>query len=285
MSQANLDLDLLRTFLAIADGGSFARAAQGVNRTLSAVSLQMRRLEQIVDTALFVREGRRMRLTDEGRKLLDHARRMIELNDVALASIRGERISGVVRFGLRQDFAEQRLPEVLAQFTRRFPSVKLEIRIERTDALLADLKAGRLDLALAVRREAAPLVFEPLRRIPTVWIARRHFQWTKGQALPLVLFEAPCSFRALIFDALGKAGISWQVVFTTPSLSGLRAAVAAGLGVTARTKASLGDELALANRSLGLPKLADLDIGFYGATQTLPEPVQLLRDLVREAIR
>ncbi len=284
MRQANLDLDLLRTFLAIADGGSFVRAASGVNRTLSAVSLQMRRLEQIVGTALFAREGRRMRLTDEGRKLLDHARRMIELNDAALAAMRSRPISGVVRFGLRQDFAEQRLPDVLAQFTRRFPAVRLEIRIERTDALLADLKAGKLDLVLAVRREASPLVFEPLRRIPTVWIAQRNFRWAKGQALPLVLFEAPCSFRALIFDALAEAGIPWQVVFTTPSLSGLRAAVAAGLGVTARTKASLGDELALANRSLGLPKLSELEIGFYGAATALPEPVQLLRDLVREAV-
>lgn len=284
MRQANLDLDLLRTFLAIADGGSFVRAASGVNRTLSAVSLQMRRLEQIVGTALFAREGRRMRLTDEGRKLLDHARRMIELNDAALAAMRSRPISGVVRFGLRQDFAEQRLPDVLAQFTRRFPAVRLEIRIERTDALLADLKAGKLDLVLAVRREASPLVFEPLRRIPTVWIAQRNFRWAKGQALPLVLFEAPCSFRALIFDALAEAGIPWQVVFTTPSLSGLRAAVAAGLGVTARTKASLGDELALANRSLGLPKLSELEIGFYGAAPALPEPVQLLRDLVREAV-
>jgi DNA-binding transcriptional LysR family regulator len=284
MRQANLDLDLLRTFLAIADGGSFVRAASGVNRTLSAVSLQMRRLEQIGGTALFAREGRRMRLTDEGRKLLDHARRMIELNDAALAAMRSRPISGVVRFGLRQDFAEQRLPDVLAQFTRRFPAVRLEIRIERTDALLADLKAGKLDLVLAVRREASPLVFEPLRRIPTVWIAQRNFRWAKGQALPLVLFEAPCSFRALIFDALAEAGIPWQVVFTTPSLSGLRAAVAAGLGVTARTKASLGDELALANRSLGLPKLSELEIGFYGAAPALPEPVQLLRDLVREAV-
>jgi len=284
MSRANLDLDLLRTFIAIAEGGSFARAAQGVNRTLSAVSLQMRRLELSVEVALFAREGRRMRLTDDGRKLLDHARRMIELNDAALAAMRGERISGVVRLGLRQDFAEQRLPEVLAHFTRRFPAVKLEIRIERTDALLADLKAGKLDLVLAVKREASPLLFEPLRNIPTVWIAQRSFQWIKGQALPLVLFEAPCSFRALIFDALGKAGIPWQVVFTTPSLSGLRAAVAAGLGVTARTTASLGDELVLAKRSLGLPKLSELEIGFYGATPILAEPVQLLRDLVSEAI-
>ncbi|MBP7064273.1 LysR substrate-binding domain-containing protein [Ferrovibrio sp.] len=285
MSQTNLDLDLLRSFIAIADGGSFAQAARQVNRSLPAISLQMRRLEQSVEAGLFLREGRRMRLSDAGHKLLDHARRLIALNDQALAAMRQPRLSGVVRLGLRQDFAEQRLPVVLAQFSRQYPDLRLEIRIERTDALLADLRAGRLDLVLAVRREAmAGLHYEALRRIPAVWIARQDFELPPGKPLPLVLFEAPCSFRSLIFAALGKAGIAWDVVYTTPSLSGLRAAVAAGLGVTARSLASLGHDLGPAKRSLALPKLGDLEIGFYSTGRDLAVPGQVLRDLLSQAI-
>ncbi len=287
MSQPNFDLDLLRSFIAIADGGGFSQAASRVNRSLSAVSLQMRRLEQMVEQPLFTRDGRRMRLSDAGHKLLDHARRLIALNDEAMAAMRQPRLSGVVRFGLRQDFAERGLPDVLAQFAHRYPAVRLEIRIERTDALLAELAAGRLDLVLALRREPPTgISFTPLRRIDTLWIARPDFTLTPGRPLPLVLFEAPCSFRSLIFEALGQAGLAWDVVFTTPSLSGLRAAVAAGLGITARTRASLslGQDLAAADRQLGLPALPGLDIGFFHRLNEGQAPIVELRRLVGEAV-
>lgn len=230
---ACLDLDVLRTLVLAVDLGGFARAARRVGRTQSAVSLQMRRLEQSAGQPLFTRAGRSFALTTAGEQVLGYARRLLAINDEAVAAVRGTRLACPVRLGVLADFAETWLPPVLARFARTHPTARLEVQVDRRIAMLDALDRGRLDLALvfdADRRRGVRL-----GELPMAWIAPRGSRWASAGVLPLVLFEAPCVFRTAALAALDRAGVPWHVAFTSQSLAGIWAAVDAGLGVTVRT--------------------------------------------------
>jgi len=148
MELANLDMDVLRTLAVAMDLGGFGKAAERLGRSQSAVSLQMRRLEERVGRPLFRREGRGLGLTDAGDVVLGYARQILELNDQAVAAARGIAIGGSVRFGVPQDFGDSWLPSVLARFSRAHPSVLIEARVDRANKLVDRIAEGGLDLAL-----------------------------------------------------------------------------------------------------------------------------------------
>lgn len=230
----NLDMDVLRTFVLGMDGGSFARAAQRVGRSQAAVSLQLRKLEEQSGHTLFRRQGRGLALTPAGEVLLSYARRILSLNDDALAALDGAAVAGAVRLGLVQDFAERRLPDVLGRFARTHPAVRIEVSIDRGPALVRGLEAGSLDLALLWGEAAALPHGRPLGRPPVAWLAAEGWEAPPDGPVPLLVIEQPCAFRAAAVAALDRAGIPWRVAVTSPSLSGLWAAALAGLGVTPR---------------------------------------------------
>ncbi len=173
----DLPTDLLRSFAAIADAGGIAKAAERVHRTQPAVSLQVKRLEGMLGVALVRRQGRGVALTEAGERLLVYARRILTLNDEAVAALAPAALAGPVRFGTVQDFADTALPGVLARFAAENPGVRLDVRVGNSTALLDELEAGGLDLVLAsdLRPGGIPLRSEPMR-----WIgggarrARRH---------------------------------------------------------------------------------------------------------------
>jgi DNA-binding transcriptional LysR family regulator len=261
----NLDIDLLRTFAAIADSGGFARAAERVHRTQSAVSLQMRRLEAAAGVTLFERQGRSMVLSIAGERLLVYARRLLELNDEAAAAMAGAELRGRVRLGLAQDFADDALPGVLARFARACPGVALEVRVDSNARLASDADSGRYDLTLSLQRTGAGGVV--LGQAPLAWIGGPAPSRRPGGALPLVLFEAPCDFRNAAIDSLTRAGLKWELVYTSPSLPGIRAAVRAGLGVTVRTPLTLEPDLRVLGPEQGLPALTRLEIALRRSPQ------------------
>lgn len=283
MFLANLDMDVLRTLAVAMDVGGFARAGERLGRSQSAVSLQMRRLEERVGRQLFQRHGRSLGLTEAGEIVLSYARRILALNDEAVAAARGIAVEGSVRFGVPQDFGDSWLPGVLARFARAHPSVHIEARVDRSTQLAERVAQGALDLAL-VWQCGARTNATPVAQLPMVWIGPKGYARARGDAVALALFEAPCVFRQPGLEALDAARVSWRLAFTSPSLAGLWAAVEAGLGVTVRTPLGIPPGLAVLDRSIGLPKLPSADLSLYAAAAELPPAAARLRDILLDEV-
>ncbi len=285
------DLDVLRSFVAGVELGSFGRAADRLGRSTSAVSAQLKKLEEQAGVPLLRKAGRGLALTDAGETMLAYARRLLELNDQASVAVRGTRLQGRVRLGLQEDFGEILLPQVLGQFARAHPQVRIEARVARNAELLERLAAGELDLALAWDHDATRPHGVRLAELPLCWIGPAATDPAAPArdadgALPLVAFETPCLFRGRATEALDRAGIAWTSAFISPSLAGLWAAVSAGLGVMVRTPLGLPNGLrVMAPGEQGLPPLPGLALSLYHA-RGRPGPVAAaLADIVRQCVR
>jgi DNA-binding transcriptional LysR family regulator len=228
----HLEPALLRTFLEALAAGGVMRAAPRVGRTRSAVSLQMRRLRQTVGRPLFRKVGRKLELTAAGEALAGWARRLIALNDEALAALRGQDAPELLRLGAPQDVMEGWLPRVLARFTATRPAVRLELMVDHGRVLSEAWRGGRLDLC--VRFAAGRDADRAAGGAPIELFAARSFRWNPGEPLPLVVLESPCLFRGILLQALDAAAIPWRIAVSSPGVSAMWAAVRAGLGVTAR---------------------------------------------------
>jgi DNA-binding transcriptional LysR family regulator len=250
----NLDLSVLRTLVAVERNGSFARAAEQVGRSESAVSLQLKKLEEQLGQLLFRRSGRAMVLTEDGDRLLAYAKRLIALNDEAVGATASPRLDGIVRLGVPADFAETWLPTALARFARLCPSVAVETVVDRSPALSALLGRGELDLAMAFATEPGDQA-RWSGAIPMAWIGPRDYRRHAADPVRLAVFDPPCLFRAAAETALDRHGIRWVVEFRSQSLGSLWAAVSAGLGITVRTPEGLPPQLAVLGEAAGLPPL------------------------------
>jgi DNA-binding transcriptional LysR family regulator len=250
-----LDPDLLRTFLAFVDGGSLARAAAIVARSPSAVTAQMQRLEEIVGAPLLATAGRGRSLTAAGEELVGHARRILSVHREAWLSLKGARADGQVALGATQDFADSGLPVLLRQFASSHPRVRIDLRIGRTAELTQAFEEGGIDVLIAMRQSPAPDEAGVIRE-PMLWMGAAGGLAGGSEAeVPLALLDAPCGFRSAATASLDQAGRSYRIAATSPSLSGLRAAVSAGIAVTVRTArwsdAGIGD----VGQRHGLPAL------------------------------
>jgi DNA-binding transcriptional LysR family regulator len=290
VTKVNFDLDVLRTFATGIELGSFAKAADRLGRSTSAVSAQLKKLEEQAGTGLLRKEGRGLALTGAGETMLAYARRLLDLNDEAVAAIHAGEIEGWVRLGLQEDFAESFLPNVLGRFARAHPKVRIEARVARNSELIERVTSGRLDLALAWGDGSAGPHAERLAEISMRWIgpANQEPIWrlTEGEPMPLAALEAPCVFRNAATKALDKAGFGWRLAFETPSLGGLWAATAAGLGVTARTEIGLPSSVrALQPGEKGLPPLPPLSLSLHRAEASSGPATARLAAIMVEQLR
>ncbi len=273
----NLDLDLLRAFVAVSDTGSFTRAAERLLRTQSTVSLQIKRLEDALGTSLLQRTARGARPSAAGAALLESTRRLLALNDEIVADAAEPRLAGHVRLGTPEDFATTHLPSVLAQFAASYPSVTLEVTCDLTLNLLAAFREARFDLVL-LKREPSPRVRGiPVWREPLVWVAAERAPLDRQDTLPLVVSPEPCVYRKRAVTALRAFGRRWRVAYTCGSLAGALAAVRAGLGVTVLPKEMVPDGLVAMSGARGAPDLPDTEIALL-ATDALPPPAERLRE-------
>jgi DNA-binding transcriptional LysR family regulator len=279
-----LDLSVMRTLMAVVETGSFARAARRVGRSESAVSLQMKRLEEQLGEAVFLRTGKRMALTEAGATLLGYAQRLLDLNDEALSATSGASLNGSVTLAVPHDVAETWLPAVVEGFSRSHPSVALRTVEGRSTAVLERLAAGEIDLAVAF---SATRPEDALWSgcLPMIWIGPRDFVSKRNSPVQLAVFDPPCAFRSAATATLDQAGIDWSVAYSSSSLSDLWAAVNIGLGVTVRTPAALPPGLAILGRDAGLPDLPPLFISLYGKNDPAEAPVvDRLRALLQESL-
>lgn len=286
--RTNLDMDVLRTFVTGFELGSFARAADRLGRSQSAVSTQLRKLEDQVGQPLVQKSGRGLALTTAGEALLSYAKRLLELNDEAVASVRGAEVEGWARLGLPQDFAEGWLPPVLSRFAQAHPRVRVEVQVDRSLPLAEKIVKGELDIALVWGNDVKAPHAERLADVPMAWIGRPEWPGLKGlgaEPLPLAAFAPPCVFRSAAVEALDNAAIPWRLVFTTPSLSGLWAAAEGGLGVTARTTVGMPKTLAVLDAlAVGLPGLPAVPLTLLRSDAEPAAAVARLADILMEAI-
>ncbi len=290
MRQTNLDLDALRAFVTGVELGAYARAADRLGRSTSAVSAQLKKLEDQVGIPIFRKAGRGLALTDGGETLLAYARRLLDLNDEAMNAVQGVALEGWVRLGLQEDFGEAILPRVLGRFARAHPKVRVEGRIARNAELVEKTMSGRLDLALAWDGGQAGVNAERIANIPLCWLgsAEGPVAWTagNGDALPLLAMEAPCLLRTIACDELDRRGVAWRLAFVSPSLAGVWAAVAAGLGITVRTPIGLPKGVqVLDGKTLGLPALPSLGLLLLRANRDADSIAAHLATIILQALR
>jgi DNA-binding transcriptional LysR family regulator len=281
----NLDMDVLRTFVTGVNLGSFARAADRLGRSPSAISLQLRKLEEQAGQTLFQKQGRGLALTEAGDILIGYARRILELNDEASSAMIGlSAMQGWVRIGLPQDFAETWFPGLLGRFARAHPKVRVEARVDRGSALAEAVQRGDLDLALTWGRMGDAHA-QIIATRPVVWIGPNGFRRDEGEPLPLIAFDSPCAFRSAGLEALDSERIEWRHVFASPSLGGLWAAVTAGLGVTLRTAEGVPSHLRVLDPATsGLPALGDIDLTLHRSGNEQSPAIMQLQVLLIEAI-
>jgi DNA-binding transcriptional LysR family regulator len=290
MRFTNLDMDALRSFVTGLELGSFARAAERLGRSTSAVSAQLKKLEEQAGVPLVRKEGRGLAPTNGGEALLSYARRLLDLNDEALGAIRGVELEGWIRLGLQEDFGESMLPEVLGRFARAHPKVRIEGHIGRNTALLEKIASGRLDLALAWDGGEAPASVERIAKVPLCWIgsASDATVWhpQDHEPLPLAALEAPCMLRTIACAELDRHGLSWRLAFVSPSLGGLWAATAAALGITLRTPIGLPRSVRMLDPAAhGLPSLPSLGLVLHRAEKEAGPTAQHLASIMLQSLR
>jgi DNA-binding transcriptional LysR family regulator len=227
-----LDLDLLRSFVSVVDAGGFTRAGERVHRTQSTVSQQIRRLEDTLGRELLHRNGKRATPTEEGERLLSYARRILALAEEARDVVARPSEGGIVRLGIPEDFAAQRLTEMLSQFARSRPGLRLDVHCDLSINLRRDIERGELDLALLKRDlgEAGAMCSWPER---LRWVtSRRQPVDIRRDPIPLAVFPQGCLYRNRAIHALEAAGRAWHIAYTSPNFSSIQAAVSAGFGVS-----------------------------------------------------
>ena len=253
----NLDLDLLRTLVAIADHETFGAAAEAVQRTQSAVTQQMQRLEEQLGLTLFERQGRSKLLTRHGKKLLEYSRQLLTINDEALRMLREGDLTGSLRIGAPHDVADTILPVLLSHIARSSPALRLEIHVGRSPFLMESLRRGEIDLTVSTREDPT-LEGIVLRTTPTIWVCSADFVYERGTPVPLILADEPSLFRKLSLEALTQAGVPWRIAYLAPSLIGIKAALRGGLGITARSIDLLAADMRILGENDGLPRLPDV---------------------------
>jgi DNA-binding transcriptional LysR family regulator len=279
---ANLDIDLLRSFAAVADSGSFTAAGELVARTQSAVSLQIKRLEETVGQKVFERTSRSLALTPAGETLLGYARRILELNDESVRRIAEPPVTGVIRLGITEYFVPTELPRILSRFAAAYPGVQLEVRMGLSRDLRQEMAAGALD-AVIVRlapRERARAIWSEAQ----VWVAREGLEPGRGDVVPLALLPPPCVLREHALASMKRLRRPWKLAFTGSSMASVQAAVSAGLGLSIIPRSSLQPGMRVLARGAGYPDPGRLEVGVLRGARAQKDIVDALERVIRETL-
>jgi DNA-binding transcriptional LysR family regulator len=249
---------LLKTFVVSVETMSFSKTASIVNKSPATVSMQIAKLEERLDTVLFIRDTRNLRLTPSGEEFYGYANRLSRLHDEAVESIRRPDIAGSVSIGAPDDYITGILPPVLRRFGALFLKVELDVICEQTTALIPKVNAGELDLAIITRTAGTTGV--SLRKEPMVWISSKNKEALDRTPLPVALYETGSEARSIAISALSKSNVRYRVAYTSSSHAALLAIVEAGLAVAAVAEMAAPKKLSKLDQSDGLPPIQSLDV-------------------------
>ncbi|MGN6284551.1 MAG: LysR substrate-binding domain-containing protein [Afipia sp.] len=270
-----LDLELLRSFVSVVDAGGFTRASERVHRTQSTVSQQIKRLEDDFGRVLLNRNGRTVTPTEDGERLLSYARRILSLAEEARDVLARPSSEGAVRLGIPEDFAAYRLTKLLAKFARSRPGLRLDVRADQSKYLRRDLERGELDLAL-LKRDAGE------KGGIAVWPERVHWVTSranpidiKANSVPLIFFPTGCLYRTRAIHAIEAAGRTWHMAYTSSSLSGIQAAVAAGLGLSILPDIAIQNDHRVLTAKEGFAPIDKTEVALVAAPEASPATLRL----------
>lgn len=270
-----LDLELLRSFVSVADTGGFTRAGERVHRTQSTVSQQIRRLEETLGYPLLHRNGKQATPTEQGERLLSYSRRLLALEQEARHVLAQPTGDGVIRLGIPEDFAAYRLAELLSDFARSRPGLRLDVRCGLSVTMRRALERGELDLGLYKREAGDGDAFAawPER---LQWVTSRRHPIDFGRdPLPLAMSEQGCLYRNRMIHTMESAGRAWHMAYTSPNLPGIQAAVSVGLGVSILPTVAILPEHRVLKRSEGFPAVTNTEVALMVASDASPSTRRL----------
>ncbi|MBN9233751.1 MULTISPECIES: LysR substrate-binding domain-containing protein [Phyllobacteriaceae] len=276
-----LDLDVLRTFVAIAETGSFTTAATAVFRTPSAVSMQIKKLEDVLGRSVFARDARSVALTTDGEMLLGYARRLLAINREAVSKFIVPDIVGVVRLGSPDDYGERVLPHVLKRFAHSHPSIAVDVTIDQSINLRRRMDDRVLDITLLTNSyKTSAIGAEVLLTEPIVWAGAKGGCAHLREPLPVSIWEEGCVWRAGALDALGRDGRNYRVAYMSAHTAGQRAAILADLAVAPLPKSFLGNDMVELGPKDGLPHIGSYNLAMI-VTPDASAPVKAVADHIR----
>ncbi|MGL1930891.1 MAG: LysR substrate-binding domain-containing protein [Desulfotalea sp.] len=278
----DLPTDVLRTFVTAADSGSYTDAAAIVHRTQSAVSMQIKRLEELVERSLFIRNGRKMILTSEGQNLLVYARRILQIHDEAVLSMKRPDISGKVRIGAPDDYAEPLLPILLSRFAKTHPQVEVEVTCQPSASMLQLFDSGQLDLLIHSNSDV-PKRGETICRDHLVWITSSKHLAHELDPVPLAVYNQGCKYRELAIKSLQGANKSYRIAYTSQNTTGIISAVKSGLAITVSGKSTIPSDVRVLGQSDGFPELPSIVITLIKSKNSISQAANVLAKYVAES--
>jgi DNA-binding transcriptional LysR family regulator len=279
----NLDITTLRSFVAVADSGGVTRAAGFLHLTQSAVSMQLKRLEELLDLELLDRSGRTIALTASGEQLLGYARRMVALNDEVMARLTDQAYEGEVTLGVPHDIVHPVIPRVLHRFHSSYPRVKVQLVSTNTRDLKGKFSRGECDLILTTEANGTE-DSETIHEMPLRWVGAPNGSAWRQKPLRLA-FCRQCLFRPKVTAALDAAGIEWEMAVDSESDRTIEATVSADLAIGALLEGTEPGHQVLIDPGETLPDLPGQMINLYGVEQTKSQIIQELADLVRQSFQ
>ncbi|MFC5066638.1 LysR family transcriptional regulator [Flaviflagellibacter deserti] len=279
---ALLDVDQLKTFVAIADTGSFTRAADIVFKTQSAVSMQMKRLEERIGKPLFSRDGRQSRLTEDGERLLEYARRIVKLSGEAISALTDADLSGHVRLGVPDDYADRFLPEILARFSRSNPRAEVTVVCEPSLTLIDRITTGALDLAI-ITHTGIVADAQPIRQEQLYWVTSQRGCAHEETPVPLALGTV-CAWRNLAIERLDGQQRPHRVLYASQNSTALCAAVLAGLAVSVSAESSLRPGMRVLGAADGYPPLPPIKIALLRSQHDTSPVREALADHIVDSL-
>jgi DNA-binding transcriptional LysR family regulator len=280
----HLDVDQLKTFLAISDAGSFTRAAEDVNKTQSAVSMQMKRLEDQLGRPLFSKDGRGTKFTRDGERLIEYARRIVALSDEAVSAFTKPDLTGTVRFGTPDDYAESFLPVILGRFARTHPQVTVDVECVQSSDLMGRTARSEIDIAVVTFGSKAEST-DVIRQEELVWATSARHAAHDLPVIPIAVAHSGCSWRAMMTDALDKINRPYRVAYASANANAINATVVQGLAIAVMPEICMRPGMRILTQADGFPKLGTFDIGLIYKPGRKNPAVEALAAHIREGLQ
>lgn len=280
---APLDLDQLQTFAVIADCGSFTEAARRVYKTQSAVSMQIKRLEERLGTALLIREGRRVTVTQAGETLYHRARRMLQINADIIDLFSKEDLSGTIHIGIPDDYAVRVLPLVLSSFQQTHPKIQIDVRCQPSEELLVGVRSGKFDMIIFTQGTSHKFG-ELVRTEPMHWVVGKNSKADEAVPVPIACGNKDCCWRLSAEDALNEAGVNFRIAYTSSNATAITSAVNAGLAVGLLCESSITPDMRILGPENGMPSLPPAEIALLRASNAYGGIYNALAQHIKESL-
>lgn len=278
-------MDLLRAFVSVAQFGSFTKAGDLIGRSQPAVTLKIKRLEQLVDETLFTRTGKSLELSEAGESLYDYANQILALNDLAVSQFSKSAVAGKVRLGIPSEFATTLLPKIVSRFAKAYPNVTLEVNCELSKHLLTKAGKAKHDLILALGDESSDKNSDFIKNDDLVWVASNAKNPLKVEVMSLIVAAEGCIYRQRAIQRLDRSELPWQIVYTNPDLTGIQYAIQEGLGVTVLAKSTVPDNLQVIAQSPRFPDLGKVGINLIcDTTKRGDQAIKLLIEFLKTSL-